>query len=107
MKYALITYSTDMRSPNYKIEFTTSKARALKHYNHDAVLTHNDPETARNYHHTITSILELESGFRKPTKQFISDESFRLRGSIYSPNASGILYSYICKHSSEFEIKEA
>ena len=106
MRYALITYSTDMQCPNYQIEFTTSRAKALKHYNRDAILTHKDPNVVRNYHHTLTSVFVLEDGFRKPTQQFISDESFRLRGSIYSPNANGILYSYICKHSTEFEAEE-
>jgi hypothetical protein len=102
MRYALITCSTDQRCPNYQIEFTTSKTMALKHYNKKAVLTHKDAETIRNYHHDITRVLVLDEGYRKPTQKFINDEIFRLRGSIYSPNKNGVIYTHICNHSYDF-----
>lgn len=101
--YAIIIYSTDMRSPNYRIEFTQSESKARKAANTEATYTYEDPEEARNYHHDLVVAYKLPDGWRKPSKAFIDKEVLRLSGSIYSPNANGVIYSSIVKDGTMLE----
>lgn len=95
--YAILTYSTDMVSPNYQIEFTASKKKAKEALNYEMKSTYENPELAKNWHHDLKSVYEMPTGWRKPTKSFINKEVERKRGSIYSPNANGVMASYIFK----------
>ncbi len=102
--YAILTYSTDMRSPNYKIEFTTSKKKVKEALNCEMKPTYENPELAKNWHNDLKSVYEMPTGWRKPTKSFIDKEVTRKRGSIYSPNANGVMAS--CIRRDGVEIKE-
>ena len=93
--YAILKYSTDMTRPNYQIEFTTSKKRVIEALNYKMKYTYDDPEEAKNWHKDIKTVYEMPVGWRKPTQSFINKEVARKRGSIYSPNANGVMASCI------------
>lgn len=95
--YAILTYSTDQTRPNYKIEFTTSKKKVREALNYKMQTTYEDPESARNWHNDLKSVYEMPSGWRKPTKKYIKDETSRRSGSIYSPNENGVIAGAIFK----------
>ena len=88
-RYALLTYSTDMRSPRNRVTFTTSREAVKRHIAREAVLTHGaNADAARNHHHDLTAAYELPKGWRKPSQREIRDELFRRHGSIYSPRCA-------------------
>lgn len=95
--YAILTYSTDMTSPNYKIEFTKSKKKVREALNYKMKTTYDDPAEARNWHNDIKTVYEMPVGWRKPTKKFIRDQVNKQYGSIYSPNENGIMANAIRK----------
>lgn len=102
--YAILTYSTDQTSPNYKIEFTTSKKKVREALNCEMKTTYEDPELAQNWHHDFKSVYEMPTGWRRPTKKYIRDEVNRRSGSIYSPNENGVIAGVIFKDGAEVEI---
>lgn len=89
--YAILTYSTDMRYPNYKIEFTTSKKKVKEALNYRIKTTYEDPELAQNWHNDLKSVYEMPVGWRKPIQRYIKEEVRRMSGSIYSPNENGVI----------------
>ena len=95
--YVILTYSTDQVRPNYKIEFTTSKKKVRDALSYKMKTTYEDPELAQNWHNDLKSVYEMPSGWRKPTKKYISDEVSRKSGSIYSPNENGVVVGVILK----------
>lgn len=102
-RYALLTYSTDMRAPRYRIAFTTSREAVKRHIAREAVLTHGaNADAARNHHHDLTAAYELPKGWRKPSQREIDDELFRRHGSVYSPrNAEHIIAERIQRDGEE------
>lgn len=85
-RYAIITYSTDMRAPRNRIVYTTSLPTVEKALARVPVLSHGDnADAARNHHHDLTAAYELPKGWRAPSAKVIDSELFRRRGSIYSP----------------------
>ncbi|MBC8588065.1 hypothetical protein [Paratissierella segnis] len=102
--YAILTYSTDQTRPNYQIEFTTSKKKVREALNCEMKPTYGNPELAKNWHNDIKSVYEMPPSWRKPTKSFINKEVERQKGSIYSPNANGVMAS--CIRRDGVEVKE-
>jgi len=101
--YAIVKFSTDMRDRNYKIEFTQSRAKALKALEKSIEYSYKDPEAAGNHHKDLYEAYEMPYGWRRPSKKVISEELYRRRGSIYSPNESGIVYNAIRKDGIELK----
>ena len=101
--FAIIKNSTDMRSPNYKIEFTTSKKKARDALSAKMKYTYDDPKAAKNWHNDMTTVYKMPLGWRRPTKSFIKKEVERKRGSIYSPNENGVMANEIFKAGYKIE----
>ena len=102
--YVILTYSTDMRYPNYRIEYTTSKNIVREALKTEEKFSYGNPEKEKNWHKDLVSVYEMPKGWRRPTKKYIRDEIYRRRGSIYSPNENGIIAGVIMKEG--MEIKE-
>jgi hypothetical protein len=74
-RYAIIRQSTDSRSPNSRIEFTTSKRAVSAALGEKPKLSYGDPEAAKNWHHDLTYVYKLPAGWRKPSQKFLSIKS--------------------------------
>ena len=73
MRYAIIRQSTDSRCPMSEVEFTRSKKVISAALVEKPKLTYNDPEAAKNWHHTLTYVYELPDGWRRPSQKFLSE----------------------------------
>jgi hypothetical protein len=71
-RYAVVESSTDLRCPDSRVRFYTSLAKARADAAQGGDYTHDDPETARNWHHTFRTIYALPSGWRKPTAAMLA-----------------------------------
>jgi hypothetical protein len=95
-RYAIIRQSTDSRSPNSRVEFTTSKKVILAALEEKSKLSYEDPEAAKNWHHDLTYVYKLPEGWRKPSQKFLSEKSSR-RSSTYPRTKIDILAEEIMK----------
>lgn len=91
--YYGIEQSTDMRDKRTVIKKFSSKASLIKWMKNSGGFTYDDPESARNYHHTFREGYELKGRVDKKDKIFMD------RGSPTYPrsdndNLANYLYVY-------------
>lgn len=97
--YYGVEQSTDMRDKRTVIKKFTSKVALLKWMKNSGGFTYDDPESARNYHHTFREGYELNGRINK------KDKIFNDRGTTtYPRNADDNLANYLYVHG--LEIKE-
>lgn len=92
-----ISRSTDLRCPQTTVRKFSSKTALLKWMGKNSGnFTHDDPEAARNYHHTFKYGFELHG--RMDTK----NEVFKDFGSRdYPRNKNDQVYVYLCRYGLE------
>lgn len=97
--YYGVEKSTDMRDKRTVIKKFSSKTALLKWMKNSGGFTHDDPESARNYHHTFREGYELNGRINK------KDKIFNNRGTpTYPRNYNDNLASYLYVYG--VEIKE-
>jgi hypothetical protein len=97
-----IEQSTDMRAPQTRIIRFRSKAAALKWRDErGGELTHDDPEAARNWHHTFRSVYVTTEGL--PSRKAMEAMAFRESTSMYPKTMQDIMARMIFMRGAEVE----
>ncbi len=99
-----IEESTDMRDPRTVIKKFTSVQSAKRWCANSGKFTHDNPETAQNYHHTFRTIYQSPLGWRLPSKKQIELEVRHNMGSIYSPSTNKVIATHIHTNCSKIDI---
>lgn len=93
-----VEQSTDQRCKQTKIKKFTSKIAANKWAKHSGNYTHDDPESARNYHHTFRSLYDYSGRINK------KDDIFKDNGSRdYPRSEADKLAHYLWKYGIEIK----
>ena len=93
-----IEQSTDMRDKRTVVKKFTTKVALLKWLQGGGGFTYNDPEAARNYHHSFRSGYELSGRIDK------KDKVFSYHGTpTYPCTSKDQLANYIHKYGQEVE----
>lgn len=96
-----IEESTDLRNPRTVIKKFSSENAARKWAARGGGFTYDDPEAARNYHHTFRRVYRMPMRWRMPSKSKIEYEWRRRQGSVYSPSMASIMASEVEKAGEE------
>jgi hypothetical protein len=100
-RYAIIRQSTDSRSPNSRVEFTTSKHAIANALKEEIKLTYADPVGAKNWHHDITYVYELPIGWRRPSEKYLLEKSIKWSTPSYPRSKIDILADKLCAMDTE------
>jgi hypothetical protein len=103
-RYALISQSTDLRAPETKISFTTSRKKALLFKSQGGKFTHGDPEGSKNWHHTFNYAIQLNPGWRKPTRKWLEEKARKESSRDYPRFSHDILANLCFNNGIELEV---
>lgn len=97
--YYGVEQSTDMRDKRTVIKkFASNKVALLKWMKNSGGFTYDDPESARNYHHTFRKGYELNGRVNKKDKIFMESGT-----PTYPRNDADNLAAYLYKYGSEIK----
>ena len=102
-RYAIIRQSTDLKSPNTRIRFVSSKKLVREALNEEKKLSFSNPEAAKNWHHDLSYIYEIPFNWRKPREKYLTEKSEKTRGGCYPRNREDILAHEISKVGREIK----
>lgn len=97
--YYVIEQSTDMRCKNTKIRKFRSVKSAKQYASHGGFYTHDNPEEARNYHHTFREVYE----FCGRMNAKILSEYKNTGTSFYPVSDNDAIAKYLWKYGKEIE----
>jgi len=98
-----IEQSTDLRYPGTRIRKFSSEKAALKWKSRGGGYTHTDPDSVRNWHHTIRRVFRMPPGWRPPSRAKLRKEAKEKSTPSYPRNENDVLAAYIEGQGMEVE----
>jgi len=96
-RYAVISWSTDLRCPDSKVRILRSKraALAIKASGNSGGYTYENPDLAHNWHRTFINVYELPVGVRLPSVKALRKEAKKASSPTYPRSWEDMLADYI------------